>query len=655
MSRAKMPNYDGNIYPPENGRIAGWLADLNALDTAVDFELLLDGRSLGQFRADHARPSLLRRGLGHGNYGFETFVKDRHLGANSRISVRPLTEIAPVLQRTGPDETGLSKAPTASIQDIIRHVSLLGEDDVLRLVGGLTQGLLRGRARNLFRAKDWGEMNRFAEEMLSEGVLNAPLLCTLGRGALYARNYPTARLCLALAGTLDPTSTEVLLYRGLTETKVREFDKAIRFLKEAVELNPADTRVMGELCTALRGQLTRQAGDPVLIEETVTQCRRLLDMDRSLFSLSAAGKALLQAGQPAEVLAIMEAALPDYPDEVEILHIKSRALVALGRVAEALDVADEVLRIAPHNQTANFQKRTLGELAASGGVPRLPEFGYLDLSEVAEAGGDLSTALARRREDWLVLNAPEAARPSLDPVRLDRLVDPFLGHQVIDAGAGPITLWRRAVLVDLLKAELVGPALEGLDRLAAFYGARVPAQEPRRAILMSSYGAFKFGGAEQFLESMAHHYQTRGYEPIIVGYVEQYRGERGVTPAGFRYVFIEKTRTALLRLLVEEQVSLVHAVSGAGFLTAETTEYTPIRLIYGIHYWREFLGAEGDERYFDAEGAPIPRPEFRYILRRASSVYVNSDFTRQLLEQTFGVRAPVVYSVPADREEEDQS
>ena len=162
------------------------------------------------------------------------------------------------------------------------------------------------------------------------------------------------------------------------------------------------------------------------------------------------------------------------------------------------------------------------------------------------------------------------------------------------------------------------------------------------------------GRAEQFIESMAGHYRSRGYEPIIVGYLSQFNGESGVTPAGFRYTFIEKRRSALLRLIVEEEVSLIHAVSGAGFLAAEATDHTPIRLIYGIHYWREFLGAEGDERYFDAEGAPIPRLEFRYILSRASAVYANSDFTRHLLEQTFGVRAPVVYSVPADHGEEGQ-
>jgi hypothetical protein len=80
---------------------------------------------------------------------------------------------------------------------------------------------------------------------------------------------------------------------------------------------------------------------------------------------------------------------------------------------------------------------------------------------------------------------------------------------------------------------------------------------------------------------------------------------------------------------------------------AEALTYTNIPFIYGVHYWREVLGQE-DDGFFDAVGQPVPRPEFHYILSRATTVYANSVFTRDVIEKAFGVRCPVIYSVPKD-------
>ena len=82
---------------------------------------------------------------------------------------------------------------------------------------------------------------------------------------------------------------------------------------------------------------------------------------------------------------------------------------------------------------------------------------------------------------------------------------------------------------------------------------------------------------------------------------------------------------------------------------ANALSHTNIPFIYGVHYWREVLGQE-DEGFFDDSGEPVPRPEFNYILSRASTVYANSDYTRDIIEKTFGVRCPVVYSLPKDIE-----
>lgn len=657
MDGVKLPNYDGNIYPPEQGRIAGWLADLNALHRTVECEILLDGQSLGVVRADQSRPSLRRRGLGDGRYGFEMMVTDRPLEESSRIAVRPVSEELPVLHRnSGESRAVTSPAASTDVGKIVALAAELDEDSLVKLIAGLNQSLLKQRIRTRFRAREWPEMNRLTQTLLSNGTFDPAFLCMLGRSALYERNFETARLCLALAELLDPDSEEILFYRGVTESRSGRYDEALQILQEATKGHPDNTLILAELCNALRFKLARQAGDTALIAETAACCRKLLAMDPGRRSAEICGQALLQAGMPAEALSAVEAALPSHPDNVELLHIKSRALVSLNRVAEALEVADQVLRLAPNNQTANFQKRTLSDIASNGDDARPQVFGRLDLPPRSNAGEDadedLAAALARRSEDWLALTATGARDPfvGLDPAWLDRLVDPFLGHQIIEAGEGPIDLWRRRVLALLLQAGLVGPALEGLDRFRTLYGPAAgpnsPPCKPGRVVVMSRHGAFKFGGGEHFIESMAEHYQTRGYVPIIVGTRPEFVGQSGTTDAGFRYVFIRNNPAELLRLLVEEDVSLVHAISGSGFLAAEAVESSNIRLIYGIHYWREFLGGEGD--FFAPDGTPNPRPDFRYILTRASTVYTNSDFTRQLLEQTFGVRAPVIYSVPAD-------
>lgn len=652
MPSAHSPNYDGDISPPQEGRIVGWLADRNALDTPVEFELLLDGQSLGPFRANLARPSLRRQGLGDGHYGFEIKVTDPPIGAQSRIAIRPLGAPLPVLQWAG----GAAAAPPP---DIASQIAIHSPEEVVRLIGGLTQGLLRHRVRSFFRTKDWAGMSGLAEDLLAEGALDADTLRMLGRGALYARHTATARVYLALAGALDPTSAEGLFFRGVTELRDRRFDEAVVFLRAAVTANPADPKMGAELCTALAAQMARQGGDAALAAEVVAQCRRLLDLDRSPNSLSAAGKSLLQAGHPAEALAIMEAARRDHPGHVEILHVQSRALVALGRVAEALELAEEVLRLSPQNQTAAFQTRTLADLAGSWPVPQPPTFGILDLSAIGTA--ELATVLAGRSEDWLALRPPLAAPaawrnlwrppppgesvppppPALDPARLAPLVDPALGHQVLAMAEGPVALWRRPVLIALREAGLIGPRLEGLDRFRALYGAETPSPAPRRVLLMSG------AGADPRLDRLAQDHQAQGDTPLLLDWGPS--SARRQDRAGVRHVACDRSPGALLRLLIAEEVSLVHAVSGAGALATAAIAHTSIRLLCGIGDWREFLGRDGDPQGFDASGAPIPRPGFGAVLRRAQGVYVDAELTGRLLERAFGVRAPVVPPPEEDR------
>jgi hypothetical protein len=146
---------------------------------------------------------------------------------------------------------------------------------------------------------------------------------------------------------------------------------------------------------------------------------------------------------------------------------------------------------------------------------------------------------------------------------------------------------------------------------------------------------------------MAEHYRTIGYEPSILGTRPEFRGQTGVSN-GFPFAFVADSPAELRRTFLSADVRLVHAISGLGFAVAEALSYTNIPFIYGVHFWREALGTDTDENFFDDGGQPLARPEFHYILSRASTVYANSEFTRDVLERAFGVRCPVVFSVPRE-------
>jgi hypothetical protein len=147
---------------------------------------------------------------------------------------------------------------------------------------------------------------------------------------------------------------------------------------------------------------------------------------------------------------------------------------------------------------------------------------------------------------------------------------------------------------------------------------------------------------------MAGHYRRAGMRPVFLGTVPDRVGEAGRI-GGLDYAFVEKNWQALLRFCIERDARLVHAVSGLGYAFAEALEFTNIRFVYGILYYREVLGHSTGETYFTPDGAPIPRPEFGYVLSRADAIYANSTHTRDFVEQAHGFRCPLIYSVPADR------
>ena len=175
---------------------------------------------------------------------------------------------------------------------------------------------------------------------------------------------------------------------------------------------------------------------------------------------------------------------------------------------------------------------------------------------------------------------------------------------------------------------------------------------PKRGVaaLVSRNGAGLHGGDKHFLDNVADHHNRQGYEPIIVGTRADRRGEGG-NSNGRRSIFIGDSIAKIKKFFLESEVSLVHAISGAGFPVAESLNYTNIPFVYGVHSWNGILGDPGQEGYFDELwGRGRFRREFLLILSRATSIYANSRFTQKVIEEGFGVRCPIIYAVPGERD-----
>ncbi|WP_338664616.1 glycosyltransferase family 9 protein [Pararoseomonas sp. SCSIO 73927] len=227
-------------------------------------------------------------------------------------------------------------------------------------------------------------------------------------------------------------------------------------------------------------------------------------------------------------------------------------------------------------------------------------------------------------------------------------------------------LWRRDYLRQIVEYGLADGAVDASALLAlAGERARVHAyeaagssppvlvrseEEPTRGtvLLVSLFGVEKFGGAEHFLEQMAGLYQGMGYTPVVVGLRAERRGETG-DRNGVRYVFITATPEALFRFAWQEQACLAHVVSGFGHEAMAALRFQNIRLVFGVHFWREmFEPPTANLGYYpDCPDGYVPRRNMQLLLMDADAVYVNSLFVQGVVESTFGARLNVIPSLPA--------
>ncbi|MFZ1034889.1 MAG: tetratricopeptide repeat protein [Candidatus Acidiferrales bacterium] len=135
------------------------------------------------------------------------------------------------------------------------------------------------------------------------------------------------------AADLAPSSNDILLHLGDAYMKKHDYAGAIAPLKRAVELNPDSLQAHQLLGYALLAEGYASQAIPHL---------KMVQADGAL------GIAELQAGQPAEAVANLQAALTKSPDDPNLLFYLSRAYSALSE-----ESSDKLLATSPDSARAH--------------------------------------------------------------------------------------------------------------------------------------------------------------------------------------------------------------------------------------------------------------------------------------------------------------
>ena len=587
---------------------------------------------------------------------------------------RVIQEARPRSSRHDDEESERDPGPAVVNKALMKQIAALSDAELAALLLAVDRDVVVSRLNKHEKAGDWQSASVYRRALL--GAPAEQRLTALARGALKAHNHGLAARLAAAAAAFHPQSFEANLLAGSARSLQGEFEEALRYLRIADRLEEGTMRAKREIVAALakllRGDVAAESREQLRIEHLSLLRTLSASEDASVqikYRMTFA-QALFAAGRYDEAIAAAEVVLADAANDTRALMIKARALVARNHIAEAQAVYERILDIEPGHRGAKMNLRILEALAED-------ESGQRDDAEVSAIGlhvvgpvrpgsgangESLAEHLARVPQRWICtskMQPDESVAPGTLSL-LDANAMCRVGYAEIGLPDGrQLEFWRRDALIGLAESDLLETIDDtvALNRWKPFYGAQERSEtasritRPKRGVaaLISRNGANLYGGGEHFLDNVAEHHLRQGFEPIIVGTRAELRGEDRVSN-GRRCIFVGDTAADLRKLFLENDVSLVHAISGAGFPVAEALSFTNIPFVYGVHFWNELLGDPQQTDYFDdVTGAGRFRREFQLILSRATAIYANSRYTQKLIEEGFGVRCPIVYPVPRER------
>ncbi len=550
------------------------------------------------------------------------------------------------------------------------------------------------RAAAAFAAARWldalawyGELCRAPEP----AVDYRKVLLAVGRCLLYLEDQAAALLVFERLAAIHPDDFDSQFYLGRARQLLHRYEAAVDALSRANLLRPGTHKCLLAMAQACHAGLSGGYG----VAEPLEPAARYRDLATIAYRAAIAaapkdraaylGLARLRAetGNVDGALELLgqgaKAGAPRRPllEEAGLIAVRSgrldlaeRQLAALRACAPDHPLPGRIERMLRElREPAGEEGGAPADLAGPptlvllGGAPALlPGLGSLlgraDLIvRPADVCADVEARLRVRDGELVALGDAAALRQAASEWRtLGRLLRGDAAGVAYGGGRGDGqgrgVLWRRAALLErLAAADPAAPfpaAHEGFR--AGVRLASVPVQADRRdappeaarletMALVSRKGSQRFGGAEHFLHEAAAFYAAQGCRVLFVGTGEVREpvlepGEDG-TPS---YTVPDDAR-ALRRVLEAERVDLVHALSGLGHLCAEAVGDTRTRLVYGIHYWREFLQSPANhDFYYPYVGRKArPHPGFGAILNRADAIYANSPYVAELCQRHLGL------------------
>jgi len=640
----------------------GWLVDAKRPARRVRFNLTIDGQFRGAFVANRRRLSFVKKKKEtvEDTHGFSIPIRRAWItGEQQTIRIEDPSSTALDLSLTAklgpaPNENfedhvvsgqvslgARDRGPIAHTEEraeevhepdtqqsnparqLLKRIEALSDTDLANLVIAIERDILSDRIGRYERAEDWPSVSAFRRLFL--GGPFESLLLAFGRSALKAHNQATATRVLTGAAALFPQSFEASYRAGIAMSLHGELDRALTYFRAAGRLDENDPRPKHEM-VALFGKMLRS---PVSPDQRAAMQAEHLDLLGALIASENAGiraryrvpfaAALYAAGRYDEAIATIDGVLAAAPNDVRGLVMRARLHVARNEVMEARAIYEHVLELDRDNAAARLGLKALSGLVA--------------VAKTVERGGDSWVCISKTGERNL-----EARRD------LGRKIQSASGYvQIAGAGDQRLEFWRSEALIDLRDSGLIeGDETEShLARWKDAYAAQRRASSPDLVAVV--YDADDPEG-ERFAENAAAHHAREGAETVVVG-AGAGSGFQEIPGDGFRHLSIRKTPADLRRFLLENNVSLAHAISGAGPVAAEAIRFTNIALVCGLHFG-EMPPSNGDMIPI-GEGV-YSRQELLSIFERAGSVYTNSRIAQKFLETDFGVRCPLVSGVPHD-------
>lgn len=640
------------------GYITGWCLYLNDSETPLEVQFLLEGEVLGAATADEYRQHLSDRGIGTGSHGFR-------INLNKKYPVEILKR-GVVRLRDNPDQTiALSEKVIGSDQPAAAQPAPKAQS-VRAAPFSAGSALLAHfsdaqTAIKLIDKDRWKRLNTCAT-VLAESKDFHEILLSMGRGALYEKNLPVAYQFFNMLIALSEDESEATFYLGATYLQDGHVRQAISIFWDLYNngWNPARSGV--ELAKAISRLInsTGHAQDPALSADFLMLLKELLKMESEVRLPPNLAQVAAQIGDLDLAYRIVNASILQHPDRPEALVIKTRILIEMRKIDEAMDLSDKILERWPDNLTAANNKRIYGYLR--GSINPIPDPAFMQVVSPDEPDspirhGDYSRfktcntvgELFRQdvgKEDILVFGLDAVGNYD----EWQKLVSrhPQAGCIIDESG---IRLWRAKAIRDLGLSDLIdlekplGPQLSTYEWV---YTPRSATFGRGAVVLLSRYGIAKFGGAEHTMESLAYNYKSFGLEPHILG-VERAAIESHSKPEGIVSAAIENDPNVMRQYFIKNRATVVHAISGMGYQVAHALEMTNITFVYGVYFWRDVLGRGGGETFFEEDHTPIPREEFGYVMAQAQTIFANSEYTRDMIEAAHGIRCPVIPSIPGER------